>query len=84
MLCLADRQFFGYELWNQARAAGADLLWRVKKNLRLARENRLADGSYLSRIYPSERDGRQQTNGILVRVIEYELEEWRGQSRSTA
>jgi hypothetical protein len=74
MLCLADRPFFGYELWNQARATGADLLWRVKKNLRLARENRLADGSYLSRIYPSERDGRQQTNGILVRVIEYELE----------
>jgi Insertion element 4 transposase N-terminal/Transposase DDE domain len=74
MLCLADRQFFGYELWKQARATGADLLWRVKKNLRLACENRLADGSYLSRIYPSEREGRQQTNGIVVRVIDYELE----------
>jgi Insertion element 4 transposase N-terminal/Transposase DDE domain len=74
MLCLADRQFFGYELWKQARATGAELLWRVKKNMRLARENRLADGSYLSRIYPSERDGRHKTNGIVVRVIDYELE----------
>jgi hypothetical protein len=74
MLCLADRQFFGYELWKQARATGADLLWRVKKNMRLAREDQLADGSYLSRIYPSEREGRHKTNGIVVRVIDYELE----------
>jgi hypothetical protein len=42
--------------------------------MRLACEQRLADGSYLSRIYPSERDGRHQTNGILVRVIDYRLE----------
>jgi hypothetical protein len=74
MLCLADRDFFGYELWKQARATGADLLWRVKKNMRLACEARLPDGSYLSRIYPSERDWRHKTNGIVVRVIDYQLE----------
>src|SRR3712207_6172224 len=37
MLCLADRQFFGYALWQEA-ATGADLLWRVKGNARLPRE----------------------------------------------
>jgi hypothetical protein len=74
MLCLADRNFFGYELWKQARATGADLLWRVKKNMRLACEKRLPDGSYLSRIYPSERDWRHKTNGTVVRVIDYQLE----------
>jgi hypothetical protein len=74
MLCLADRQFFGYQLWKQARATGADLLWRVKKNMRLTCEKRLPDGSYLSRIYPSERDWRRKTNGIVVRVIDYQLE----------
>jgi len=74
MLCLADRQFFGFELWKQARATGADLLWRVKKNMRLVCEKRLPDGSYLSRIYPSERDWRHQTNGVVVRVIDYRLE----------
>jgi Insertion element 4 transposase N-terminal/Transposase DDE domain len=74
MLCLADRNFFGYELWKQARATGADLLWRVKKNMRLACEKRLSDGSYLSRIYPSERDWRHKTNGVVVRVIDYQLE----------
>ena len=74
MLCLADRNFFGFELWNQASATGADLLWRIKKNLRLPRETRLPDGSYLSRIYPSQRDWRNKTNGVKVRVIEYRLE----------
>ena len=74
MLCLADRNFFGFELWNQARGTGADLLWRVKKNLRLPCEKRLPDGSYLSRIYASEKDRRHGKNGVTVRVIEYQLE----------
>jgi hypothetical protein len=74
MLCLADRQFFGFELWTLARGTGADLLWRIKKNMRLACEKRLPDGSYLSRIYPSERDWRRKTNGTQVRVIDYCLD----------
>jgi hypothetical protein len=74
MLCLADRNFLGYELWQQAQATGAELLWRGKKHLRLARARELPDGSYLSRIYPSERDRRKKSNGIEVRVIEYQLE----------
>jgi hypothetical protein len=74
MLCLADRNFFGFDLWKKARATGADLLWRVKKNLRLACEERLSDGSYLSTIYRSDRDRRRGTQGIRVRVIEYALE----------
>jgi hypothetical protein len=74
MLCLADRQFFGYELWQQARATGADLLWRIKINARLPREQPLADGSYLSRIYRTEGDRRHQRNALSVRVIEYRLQ----------
>ena len=74
MLCLADRNFFGFALWNQARKTGADLLWRVKKNLRLRCETALVDGSYLSRIYASERDWRHQVNGVRLRVIDYRLE----------
>ena len=35
---------------------------------------RLPDGSYLSRIYPSQPDQKRGTNGIVVRVIEYRLE----------
>jgi len=74
MLCLADRNFFGYPLWQQAQATGADLLWRVKAKTRLPCEQQLPEGSYLSHIYPSEKDRRHKTNGIKVRVIDYRLE----------
>src|SRR3954467_2675257 len=73
MLCLADRQFFGHALWREAVGTGADLLWRVKRNLRLPREARLADGSYLTTIYPGEKDRRHRTDGVRVRVGEYRL-----------
>ena len=74
MLCLADRGFFGFEMWQQAVATGADLLWRVKKNMLLLCEKRLPDGSYLSRIYPSQPDRRLGRQGVVVRVMEYRLE----------
>jgi transposase IS4-like protein/DDE family transposase len=74
MLCLADRGFFGFGMWKQAAATGADLLWRVRKNILLPCERRLPDGSYLSRIYPSQQDRRGGRNGVVVRVIEYRLE----------
>lgn len=73
MLCLADRNFFGFALWVQARSTGAELLWRIKTNARLPREQPLADGSYLSRIYPSQSDRRHQSNAVTLRVIEYRL-----------
>jgi hypothetical protein len=74
MLCLADRQFFGHALWQAAAATGADLLWRGKHNLRLPREAVLADGSYLTTIYPSDKDRRHGTGGVRVRVVEYRLQ----------
>jgi hypothetical protein len=74
MLCLADRQFFGHALWQAAAATGADLLWRVKHKVRLPRVVRLADGSHLATIYPSEKDRRHQANGVRVRVVEYRLD----------
>jgi hypothetical protein len=73
MLCLADRNFYGFGLWNKARAEGADLLWRVKKNIHFPCEKALADGSFLSAVYDSDRD-RNRHNGVVVRVIEYVLE----------
>jgi hypothetical protein len=74
MLCLADRYFFGCALWQAAAETGADLLWRVRGNLRLPRETALPDGSYLTTIYPGDKDRRHRTGGVRVRVIEYRLE----------
>ena len=73
MLCLADRFFPSYELWQRSAETGADLLWRVRQNARLEVDERLPDGSYLSRIYASTSDRRNQRNGIVVRVIDYRL-----------
>ncbi|GAB6059337.1 hypothetical protein JCM31598_24540 [Desulfonatronum parangueonense] len=72
MLCLADRGFFGYDLWNSSHATGADLLWRVKKNLDLPILERLSDGSYLSMVFKTAKDRRHGV-GTKVRVIEYQL-----------
>ncbi len=74
MLCMADRGFFGFEMWKQAAATGADLLWRVRKNIILPCDKRLPDGSYLSCIYPSQQDQQRARNGVVVRIIEYRLE----------
>ncbi len=74
MLCLADRNFFSYALWKRAQEGGSHLLWRVKKNLRLPCLQRLADGSYWSKIYPGDKARRRDRQGLRVRVIEYRLE----------
>jgi hypothetical protein len=42
--------------------------------MRLAREEPLSGGSYLSHFYPSERDWRRKTNGVRVGVIDYRLD----------
>lgn len=73
MLELADRNFFSYEGWKKASATGAALVWRVKKNLVLPCLKRFDDGSFLSKVYPSTKARRHDTDGILVRVIEYTL-----------
>ena len=71
MLCLADRAF---ELWREAATSGANLLWRLRANQVLPCRQRLADGSYLSRLYASPAHRRRDEDGLVVRVIEYRLE----------
>jgi hypothetical protein len=73
MLCLADRYFHNVRLWNRAAATGADLLWRVKRNARLDVIQRFPDGSYLTKIYPTTKERRRDTNGVIVRAIDYTL-----------
>ena len=68
MLCLADRGFFGHELWNQAVATGADLLWRVKSSLNLGELEKLSDGSYLGHLRVRGHGPRKP-----VRVIKFTL-----------
>ena len=82
MLLLADRNFPGWELWGLAAGTGADLAWRIKKNLVFTPLTVLPDGSFLSVMpTPAEnlRLGQARAAagsgpagpGHTVRIIEY-------------
>jgi hypothetical protein len=74
MLCLADRLFYGFELWNQAVATGAQLLWRVQKTIPLPRLSMLRDGSYLSEVRArSTARVALRARRVPVRVIEFNV-----------
>jgi Insertion element 4 transposase N-terminal/Transposase DDE domain len=73
MLVLADRNFPGYDLWGQAAATGADLLWRAGSGFPLPVVTVLADGSYLSTLAPPKDKRRAGATPIIVRVVEYHL-----------
>lgn len=74
-LLLQDRGFFSYTHWQTLTQRGAKLLLRLKSTLVLQPLQRLADGSYLAKIYPSSYDRAKDRNGIPVRVIEYTLDD---------
>jgi hypothetical protein len=83
MLLLADRNFPGWELWGLAAGTGADLAWRIKKNLVFPPVRVLPDGSFLSvmptpaenvRLGQARAAGRippGPPEGHTVRIIEY-------------
>jgi hypothetical protein len=78
MLCIADRLFYGFKLWQIAMDTGADFLWRVKDDLKLPCEKELPDGSYLSRVYDSKKD-KHKKRGTVVRVIKSTIEKENGE-----
>jgi hypothetical protein len=76
MACLADRGFYSFTAWQHAATTGADLLWRVKDNLKLEPVEDLADGSYLAEVFHSTLD-RKRERPVTVRVIEYTIDDGR-------
>ncbi|GAC1479802.1 MAG: IS4 family transposase [Steroidobacteraceae bacterium] len=73
MLLLWDRGFLSYDLVQQVFQRRAQLLARIKKNLVFQTIRRLRDGSYLAKLYPSPRHRARDEGGLLVRIIEYTL-----------
>lgn len=70
MLLIEDRGYVGYEWWASVKSTGADILCRVRNNMRFPCSKRLADGSFISYLCPPKGvDGEK----IAVRVIEYAL-----------
>ncbi len=81
MLCLADRLFVTFDLWQRAAATGAALLWRARKNARLPVLERFPDGSYRSELRPTWASRAGDRRPLPVRVIEYTLPKVRGAER---
>jgi hypothetical protein len=80
-LLLWDRGFYGYEFVRRTLARGAAFLGRTKANVVLPPQTVLADGSFLSTIYPSPTARRRREDGIVVRVVEYALDTPAGPGR---
>lgn len=88
MLVMADRGFYGYDLWQQALQTGAALLWRVASSILLPVLVELTDGSYLSVVFRPNLAPRLRgpiiaavrageavhpVQAIVVRVVEYDV-----------
>ncbi|WP_238598230.1 IS4 family transposase [Saccharothrix sp. ALI-22-I] len=74
MLVIMDRGFPGVELWKAYTAAGAHLLLRARSCVARRPVQILADGSYLARMNLAGQKGAHP-GGVLVRVIEYQVDE---------
>jgi hypothetical protein len=75
MLVMWDRGLHSYAMLQGARDRRAEVLGRVGKAIVLAPEELLSDGSCLASVYPSPTHRRRRTGGILVRVIEYAIDD---------
>jgi len=95
-LLIADRGFYSFAAFNAARAGGAQLLWRVKADLRLPLLEASPDGSYTSvlvnpKIRGKARDALVEAarggddldpaKAVLVRVVEYTVPDRTGDGK---
>jgi len=80
MLLTADRGFFAYALWRKAIGTGADLLWRVrtdKAGPKPVHVEDLPDGSWLAHLRRSTPAAARREEPMLVRVIDYTIDDGR-------
>lgn len=73
MLCLADRGFLSFDLWQKALRTGPALLWRASASFKLPVLERLSDGSYRSELQWNSGCQSKERDPIPVRVIKYSL-----------
>jgi hypothetical protein len=59
-LLLADRNSYSFAAWRQARATGADLIWRVSASVHPPIARRLPDGSFLTTLVNPKVRGKRR------------------------
>jgi Insertion element 4 transposase N-terminal/Transposase DDE domain len=87
VLLLADRGFFSYALWRKAIGTGADLLWRVRTDSAGPKPQHvqdLPDGSWLAHLRRSTPAAERRAEPMLVRVIDYAIDDGRDHDREHA
>ena len=81
MLLTADRGFFSYALWRKACRTGVELLWRVRTDAAGPKPmhlHDLPDGSWLAHLRQTHSAAARRAEPMLVRVIDYTIEDGRG------
>ena len=73
MLVMWDRGFHSYDMCAKCVHQGAHFLGRLPAHVKLHVWRRLADGSYLAYLRPSNYKRRKRRERLLVRVIEYTI-----------
>jgi hypothetical protein len=73
-LLIEDRGFFSYKHWQMLHEKHK-LLVRVQKSMVFKPIHTFADGSFLAKVYPSNWYRENDKQGIVVRVIEYTLDD---------
>jgi hypothetical protein len=81
MLLMWDRGLHSYQMVNATRQRQCHLLGRVPANVKFEAVKVLDDGSYLSWIAPDRKSKTKGCGKIIVRVIEYTIEQ-SGQQQS--
>ena len=75
MLVTWDRGFYSFDMFARTRQRRAHFLARVPSQVCLKPLRRLPDGSYLAHIQPSAKQRRRRGERLLVRVIEYTMDD---------
>ena len=70
-----DRGFHSFDMALRCVQRQAHFLGRVPAHVQLTPIRRLSDGSYLAELRPSDYHRRKRGEHLVVRVIEYTLED---------
>jgi hypothetical protein len=71
MICIADRNFFGFKFFNEVSKTGAALLIRIQRGMSYTSEKMLCDGSHLITIHACK--DAKRANGLKARLIQYDV-----------
>ncbi len=84
-LLIEDRGFFSFAHWKLLHEKHK-LLVRIQKGMVFEPIKYFADGSFLAKVYPNNGCRNRGTKGILVRIIEYTIDDPQraGHKKSTA